>query len=234
MGKHPKPAERVQARALRRELGLPMKEIARRLGVSVSSVSLWTRDIQIASEHAERNRLVAQDLRSTQWVAKNRARRATFQAEGRACARKGDLLHQAGCMLYWSEGAKDRNVVCFANSDLNMVVVFVSFLRECFDVEPTAISLRLNVYLGNGLTLPEIEDYWLSPLQLPRDCLRKHTINHFPTSSSGTKRNKLPYGVCTIRVDQTRIVQHIYGAIQEYGGFDEPRWLDGPERKKAA
>jgi hypothetical protein len=24
----------------------------------------------------------------------------------------------------------------------------------------------------------------------------------------------------------TRIVQHIYGAIQEYAGFEEPRWLD--------
>jgi hypothetical protein len=24
----------------------------------------------------------------------------------------------------------------------------------------------------------------------------------------------------------TWIVQHIYGAIQEYGGFEEPAWLD--------
>jgi len=39
--------------------------------------------------------------------------------------------------------------------------------------------------------------------------------------------NRLPYGVCTVGgISQTRIVQHIYGAIQEYGGFDEPRWLD--------
>ena len=29
----------------------------------------------------------------------------------------------------------------------------------------------------------------------------------------------------------TRILQHIYGAIQEYAGFEEPRWLDGPPRK---
>jgi hypothetical protein len=28
-----------------------------------------------------------------------------------------------------------------------------------------------------------------------------------------------------------QLVQHIYGAIQEYAGFDEPRWLDGPPRK---
>jgi hypothetical protein len=32
----------------------------------------------------------------------------------------------------------------------------------------------------------------------------------------------------------THLVQHIYGAIQEYAGFDEPRWLDGPPRKPAS
>jgi hypothetical protein len=56
--------------------------------------------------------------------------------------------------------------------------------------------------------------------------LRKHAINHLPTSSSGQAKNKLPYGVCTLRVYDTRLVQHIYGAIQEYAGFDEPSWLD--------
>jgi hypothetical protein len=39
-------------------------------------------------------------------------------------------------------------------------------------------------------------------------------------------RSKLPHGVCTLRVQSTWIVQHNYGAIQEYGGFDEPGWLD--------
>jgi hypothetical protein len=58
--------------------------------------------------------------------------------------------------------------------------------------------------------------------------------HHFPTSSSGRKTNKLPYGVCTLSIYDTRIAQHIYGAIQEYAGFEEPRWLDGPPRKPAA
>jgi hypothetical protein len=29
----------------------------------------------------------------------------------------------------------------------------------------------------------------------------------------------------------TWLVQHIYGAIQEYSGVDQPQWLDGPPRK---
>ena len=39
----------------------------------------------------------------------------------------------AGCMLYWAEGAKERNVVKFANSDAAMVRFFVRFLREGFE-----------------------------------------------------------------------------------------------------
>jgi hypothetical protein len=39
------------------------------------------------------------------------------------------------------------------------------------------------------------------------------------------KRNTLPFGTATLSVSSTRIVQSIYGAIQEYGGFERPEWL---------
>jgi DNA-binding transcriptional ArsR family regulator len=117
---------------------------------------------------------------------------------------------------------------------MNMVRFFCRFLREALGVPDSAMTVRLNVYTGNGLTMEEIEDRWLNALGLDRRTLRKHTVNHFPTSSSGRKLNKLPLGVCALRAYDTRLVQHIYGAIQEYGGFDEPRWLDGPPIKSQA
>jgi hypothetical protein len=102
-------------------------------------------------------------------------------------------------------------------------------------VGPADVTVRLNVYTTNGLTLRVIEDHWLGALGLPRSCLRGHTVNHTPTSSSGRKRNHLPFGVCSLRVlKSTHLVQHIFGAIQEYAGFEEPGWLDGPPRKRAA
>jgi hypothetical protein len=129
-----------------------MKEIAETLRVSPSSVSLWTRDIQLSPEQREHN------------------------------------VREAG---------KRRGIAC----------------------------------TNNGLSIAEIECHWLSALDLPPQCLRRHILNHKPTSSSGLKRRKLPYGVCTLRLGSTRILQHIYGAIQEYAGFEEPRWLDGPPSK---
>jgi hypothetical protein len=129
-------------------------------------------------------------------------------------------------MLYWAEGSKERNAALLANSDVHLVRFFCTFLRTCFPVRAEDLRIRLNVYTGNGLSIQDIERHWLEALELPRSCLTRHTLNHTPTSSSGRKANKLPYGVCTVRVHSTHIVQHIYGAIQEYAGFDELRWLD--------
>jgi hypothetical protein len=134
-------------------------------------------------------------------------------------ARESDPLHQAGCMLYWAEGAKGRNAIRFANSDLNMVKFFRRFLTEALGVPEERIMMSLNVYTNNGMSIEEIERHWREQLRLPPTSVRKHTLNHTPTSSSGRARKKLPYGVCTLRVQNTAAVQHIYGAIQEYGGL---------------
>jgi hypothetical protein len=236
-----KPKERAEARRLRREEGMPIKRIATRLGVSPSSVFHWTKDIVLDPDQINRNlygptgpqnpEQIAK--RMATWAANHRARRVSHQQAGREKARAGDdPLHIAGCMLYWAEGSKSRNTVRFANSDPNMLRFFAEFLRS-FDLAASDFSVRLNVYLNNGLSLREVEDFWLAELQLPRACLRKHQLNSMPTSSSGRKRNKLPYGVCTLTVCKTAIVQHIFGAIQEYGGFEESRWLDGPPRSPA-
>lgn len=203
-----------------------MKRIAARVGVSLSTVSLWVRDIELDPTHRERNRRQEYAQRATTWRDLNRSRRAAHQRQGRMRARESDPLHQAGCMLYWAEGSKDRNAAIFSNSDPRMIRFFRRFLTACLEVPPDRLSLRLNVYTGNGRSIEEIERYWLEAVGLPRSCLRKHTLNHLPTSSSGKKMDKLPYGVCTLAVYDTRIAQHIYGAIQEYADFDEPSWLD--------
>ncbi len=138
-------------------------------------------------------------------------------------------------MLYWAEGSKDRNALAFANSDPAMMETFVRFLRHCFELTSDDLTFRINVYTGNDLTIDEIELFWMQRLGLSRRCARGHVVNHFPTSSSGRRPHKLPYGVCTLKVKRsTHILQHIYGAIQEYSGIDRPEWLDGPPRKRKA
>jgi transposase-like protein len=133
-----KPRERARARELRREQGMPIKRIASVLGVSASSVLNWTSDIELTPEQRHRNRYGPRGPQNPEhvaarvagWKATARAKRLEYQLEGRRKARERDPVHIAGCMLYWAEGAKDRNSVKLCNSDSNLVRFFVCFIQD--------------------------------------------------------------------------------------------------------
>ena len=224
-----KVAEREAARRLRREKGLPIKAIAATLGVSPSSVSRWVKDVELtpAQEAALReanpiyNRQRSGTARSS---ANARARRLDAQHHGRGLAHRADLLHQMGCMLYWAEGSRSRNQLGFTNADPEMLDLFVHFLRRCYGVRYERIALTVNVHLGNGLTLEQIESWWLTRLGLPRASLRRSVVNR-PSRASQRKRRTLPYGTVRITVSSTALVQSILGAIQAYAGLRRPEWL---------
>lgn len=129
-------------------------------------------------------------------------------------------------MLYWAEGSKERNVLQFSNSDPAMVRFFVDFLRAELGVDDEQFRLDCSLFADHAERQHEIEAFWLATLALPPSCLRKTTVNRYSKYSQKKRRNKLPYGTVRLCVNSTAVVQHIYGAIQEYGGFDRPEWLD--------
>lgn len=129
-----------------------------------------------------------------------------------------------GCLLHWAEGSKNRNVARLTNSDPDLLRIYVDFLRNCYDVPSARVTLTGNFHLGNGLSLDEIHAYWLATLDLPASSLRKPAV--VPPSPDPLKRRRLPYGTVSVAVCSTFVVQSIYGAIQEYGGFERPEWLD--------
>jgi hypothetical protein len=210
---------------------LPVKEIARRLSVSVSSVSLWVREVQLTTEQeaalAARNPIRNGQLRGTRNNSvRCRSIRGEAQEHGRALARTATPGFVAGCMLYWAEGAKRRNTAVLTNSDADLVDCFLRFLRECYAITDDRVTLSVNCFLGNGLTLDEIEHWWLARLDLPAYCLRAAAVNRLSTASKRLKGHILPYGTARLSVHSTFIVQSIYGGIQELAVIERPEWLD--------
>jgi hypothetical protein len=80
--------------------------------------------------------------------------------------------------------------------------------------------------VSNGRTAPEIVAWWLRKLALPEVCARNPIVNRASRASNLRRGHVLPYGTARIAVHSTFLVQSIYGAIQEYGGFERPEWLD--------
>jgi DNA-binding MarR family transcriptional regulator len=215
-----------QARFLRSVEGRSVKEIARLVGISQSSASVWVRDIELTDRQRAMLVARARRLRSQSRSAHFRTRRIAYQQHGRALARAGDPAYAAGCMLYWAEGAKSRNAVQFVNSDPAMVRCFGEFLRTYYEVADEEFRLDCNLFADHIERQREIEQFWLDTLELPQSCLRKSTVNVYSKYSQKTRKNKLPYGTVRVCVHRTEIVQSIYGAIQEYDGFERPEWLD--------
>jgi hypothetical protein len=163
MGYRGKLAEQQLARRLRRT-GLPLAEIALRVGVAKSSVSLWVRDVEFAPVRPPpRGR--RRDPNALQ--RRRQAEIDRLLAEGRA--RIGRLSEReflvAGVALYAGEGSKRDGSVLFANSDPRMIAFFCSWLRYFFQVDESRLRLRL--YLHQGLDLATAMAFWSALTGIP-------------------------------------------------------------------
>jgi len=163
MGYRGKLAEREQARRLR-ATGLPMADIAARLGVSKSSVSLWVRDVPFEA----RPRPTRGRRRTPNALQRRKqAEIARLLAEGRD--RVGRLSERefliAGVALYAGEGSKGDGNVRFANSDPRMIGFFCSWLRRFFEIDES--RLRVHLYLHQGLDLAAAIAYWSALTSIP-------------------------------------------------------------------
>ena len=163
MGYRGKLAEQEQARQLR-SAGLTLAEIAGRLGVSRSSVSVWVKDVELAGPirrggprrrgpNALQRRKQAEIEEGLEW-----GRALIGQLSER------DLLI-AGTALYAEEGSKGDGRIRFANTDPAMVRLFMAWLRRFF--EPDEDRLRATVYLHQGLDLMAAEQHWSGVTGIP-------------------------------------------------------------------
>lgn len=225
--------EKNEAIRLRSQQGLSYRQISKILSVSKSTLSIWLKDVPLTDEQKQvlkenDGRTNFKNVHAKKGAISVKKKyldlRKKYQQEGREQARNNNILHVQGCMLYWAEGAKDKNSVDFTNSDVTMMKLFLRFITECYHVPKTSIKVAINCY-DDVHSKDEIERYWLAELDLPISSLRKTTINNLPKSSANSKERKLEYGVCKIIVHNTQIIQNIYGAIQEYCGFTNDKWL---------
>ena len=113
----------------------------------------------------------------------------------------------------------------FVNSEPAMVRYFVEFLRRHYDVPDDALRVDCNLFADHIERQREIEQFWLDTLELPATCLRKSTVNVHSKHSKKKRQGRLPDGTVRVVVHSTELLQQIYGAIQEYGGFERPEWL---------
>lgn len=202
---------------LLRQNGYSIKEIARQLHVSPSSVSLWVRDVVLSPEQMAS---IQQRPFSSAAIEKRRLSRLTSEHEKRkriilsAQSEVTSISHRElwlmGVMLYWAEGGKTQRLVRFSNGDPNMITIMMQFFRVVCRVPDS--KFRGHIHIHPHLDYREAEGYWSDIACIPVTQFFK--TYRKPNKSSSNKKNTLPHGVFDIYVMDSRLFLQISGWAQ--------------------
>lgn len=213
---------RLEARILR-EQGVSVKEISKKLKVSKSTASIWTRDIILSIsqieklrkssiEGAERGRLKSAFLQKERWIRNiDRYKKLGVRRIGKLGNREFLI---AGVALYWAEGSKKSRMVEFCNSDPKMIQFLISWLERYFVIEKKELRCHVGINQIHMKRGKLINKYWAEvtgiPLEQFRGIVYKKTINKKVYANYDNY-----FGTLTIRVLRpSRFYAKIIGLIE--------------------
>jgi 4a-hydroxytetrahydrobiopterin dehydratase len=203
MGYRGKLEKREEARRLRAQ-SLTLADIAQKLGVSKSSVSIWVRDVAFTPSkrrYGPRVRPHPAQVRKLQEIED--CDRVGSELIG-TLSEEAFLV--AGAALYAGEGSKREGSVLFANSDARMMAFFCAWLRRFFEIDES--RLRARIYLHEGLSLDEAEAHWARVIWIPRDQFR---AGYRAPADASIRHNKHEFGCGYVYYACTRTHRRIMG-----------------------
>lgn len=210
-----------------RHRGYSYSEIATKVPVSKSTLSLWIRTIVLNKNQRQRllekmtaNRLLGSRALKQQRVEKTRLIVASAKAEIEKFKITKRDLFLIGTILYWAEGSKQKEhnpsqPVVFSNSDPKVIQIFLKWLTVCLQIPNRRIVFEIYIHESYQKSPNPLQAYWAR-------------LTGFPTSKFGTiryKKNKITsyrknrgenyYGVLRVKVGQsTDLNRKISGWIE--------------------
>lgn len=214
-----KPLERAQARELRKQ-GLSIIKIAEQVGVTKGTVSVWCSDISLTSEQIEKLQSNSRDgatkgqLRASEARRKERKERQDrYQNIGKE--RIGEIsdreLMIIGAALYWAEGGKTGRVVAFANSDPNMMLLYVRWITKCMKVP--LLKLKFGLHIHEDLDEEVEKKFWKDTLGIHECKFYKTQIKKNPLT--GHRKKKEYHGTLQCFYNDTNLFYQIEGMIKQ-------------------
>lgn len=202
-----KTKEKAIAIRLRKQ-GYSYSEILKKIKVAKSTLSIWLKEVQLAkpqkqrlSKKKEEARLKA--LKSIKRKRKNITKKLIQKGIREVGSLEKKDLFLIGIVLYWAEGSKQKenNVsqgVIFSNSDPEMIIIFIKWLKEFCKINDKEIVFSLYIHEAIKNHTEEVKNRWKKVLALANNkkinvCFKKNIIKR--------KLNiKNYYGVLRIRV----------------------------------
>ena len=218
---HPKYQEVIDLRLKGKSYG----EIKSLLGVPKSTLSSWLKELElppsikkilIKKGRAPREQLMKFNRRRTQIIKIENQQIKQVAADEIKPLSKYELL-LIGAALYWAEGYNRQDKVpspyiSFGNSNPDMVVLFLRFLREVLRIPEE--KLRPTVQIHHNIKPESAIKFWARITDIPKD---RFLITHQTSRASKGRRprNSLPHGTLKLNV------------IGRQNFFQIKGWIDG-------
>jgi len=178
---------------------------------------------------------IAKKLKITPWIVqkfmvRNRLPRRTFSEANAERFRKQPItfllkqnlspkereLKIAGIMLYWAEGGKPNPesrtwTVDFANSNPQMVRLFLEFLRKICGVDESRLRVLLYCYADQNIET--LKRYWNKITEIP---VKQFTKPYIRKDFLLEKSGKMKYGLIHIRYNDKKLLLQIEDWIKKY------------------
>jgi hypothetical protein len=208
-----------------RRNGHGIKEIARDLTVSSSTASYWCRDISLSpyqmkqlANRAGRKSAIGLLEYSERLRGMRMERVKKSQRIGRSFIQSLTErdIHMIGFGLYWGEGYKrGSEEFGFTNSDQDMIIFYLSWLKSRFAVQKHDLILRVSINDSHVHRDNEVKKYWSKLLDVP---LSQFTKTGFIKTQARKiyGSNRKYYGTLRVKVRSgTDYRRQTLGAIEE-------------------
>jgi hypothetical protein len=217
-----KSVQKIEARKLRFG-GKSIKKIAKTLHVSIGSVSVWCRDIELSSDQKKTLESNARDpyyegrgiylrrLKKRIDLKNKRLEDAGIREIGKLNKRE---LFLTGAALYWAEGFKKDSQVGLASLDAKMIKYYIKWLKICFGYQESDLIFRVTVNISHRHRIIEIEEYWSKLLDISIDQFQKPFFQNFKWKKTYENPNSY-FGVLRVKVRKSKdFLRKIHGYIE--------------------
>ncbi len=207
---------------LLRKAGKTYNEIRKIHPIPKSTLSVWLgekyagifdRKAQLA--HLKR----IQSLAAAKLHENKAARNTEYASRGIATAQllpTEDIGFQKAllAMLYWAEGTKCATAcgLTFANTDPRLILLYISLLRNSYDVDEKKIRVRIHLHYYHNKR--ETRRYWSQLLNVPEDQFGKLYIKKRSKTRKFRKNFK---GICIIRYGGNALLKEVLAIGETIG-----------------
>lgn len=210
---------KIKARELRKK-GLSIKDIKKKLGVSLSSVSIWVRDIKLTNKQLNnlyQNKKTG-NLKGSIIAAQNKIKQRELITEslkeegrkeiGKLSERDRFLM---GVTIYVGEGGKTDRDISIVNSDHRLIKFMMGWFKDFCSVPMD--KFRGSLYIHDNLDENNAKLFWSNLTGIP---LSQFTKSYIVKNNENRLRNtKHINGIFRIKITNASLHRKIMG------------WVDG-------